>query len=402
MANEIVEGGEKFGLLSECLAELSVVLDSEWADERPVFRSWLAGHDLSIFETEVFDEREALKIANALARGLNMFSFLPGSVLKFQNYYERATQGREEYLKYALVQQQQRLSRLDGSTPQSAEIEKDLRGIQRAVDKVLDEIDYYADDNELFEILDARIKRGRLGRIFADALASGGGNYFIDTNLEYVYEAADAISREINAKVVKALYRFLELMVNRERLEDSLLIRREIDKLIGPTLAELRKLGAVETPSRPEVRPLLLRGEPVFPQPGERKRKKDGRDSSEGADRNGSDEKGFDSMEVTNRKLLEAIRVAESFGKLRVLLPAESRLQARFRPQWEKVLARLGHRGGIEFVTYEDLKKSTDKSTPVLTFKGLNTHKYLWGRNSLENLFVIDITPMLFLNSLGS
>ena len=73
------------------------------------------------------------------------------------------------------------------------------------------------------------------------------------------------------------------------------------------------------------------------------------------------DKNKFDTVEITKAKLTLVIEAAkESGNKLRILVPNEGKLKASVEPKWKGVLEKMGFSGSAEFVTYEELKRTTD------------------------------------------
>ncbi len=385
-----VENQRRFELLSSDLAEISRASKSRSMDGQRVFSQWIGGIDLSQFETESFDERLAFDVAGYLMRRLNVFGrSLPIPAFKLETHYREAQDGGDDYWRFALNAQKERLSGVVKGVPDLPALEKQLRNVRRGIERAIAVLEIDVDKDRSIALFRARVQTyvRRINR-------ASGPKGEID-------KVIDEFLRETQDKIDKSYDKILNLEEEEIRLENNISIRKLVDAMMTATRAALLKVCREnQVPTRQA--PPTQRPEPTAPdQDPSRKRKAFIPEvvKSDKGKENGKKE--FDNLQITKDKFIRAIELAlQSGNKLRILIPPEGRLRARFEPQWRDVLEKMGFSGSIEFVVYEDLKRTTDTSTPIMTFKGMNTHGNLWNRGRFENVVVIDLAPLLIINQL--
>jgi hypothetical protein len=386
MAERRIETNQRFNLLSSDLAEISRA-STTWAQDQRAFKAWLAPVDLRIFETPYFDEVQAFKVAEVLLRRLNVFGHsLPVPALKLEDHYKDAKEGGDEYWRFALNAQKERVATATKGIPATNEAERQLRNVRRGIERAVAELDIFADKNNQLAMFGERLKSHKL-RMKVSELSR-----------EVFDKIVDQFRKEVQEKIDKIYDKVLNLEEEEISLENKIVIRKFIDELVEITRAELLRVsGQGKAPTTPNANipresqdlDVGRKRRTFIPEPA----KKDG-PKTDG-------KKEFDNLQITKDKFIRAIELAlQSGNKLRILIPPEGRLRARFEPQWRDVLEKMGFRGSIEFVVYEDLKRTTDTSTPIMTFKGMNTHGNLWDRARFNNVAVIDLAPLLILNQL--
>lgn len=387
MVEKRIESHQRFELISADLAALSRASDTTWAQDQRAFKAWLAPVDLRIFETPYFDEVHAFKVAEVLLRRLNVFGHsLPVPVLKFEAHYKEAKAGGDDYWRFALNAQKERVDTASRGIPAINEAEKQLRNVRRGIERAVAELDIFADKNNQLRMFDERLKAYKR-RTKTDHIPR-----------ETFDKIVDQFRKEVQEKIDKIYDKVLNMEEEEISLENKIVIRKFIDELVVITKAELLRIsGQGQAPTTPDANiPRESRDWDVgrkkrtfIPEPAKKDEPK------------ADEKKEFDNLQITKDKFIRAIELAlQSGNKLRILIPSESRLRARFEPQWREVLGKIGFSGSIEFVAYDDLKRTADTKTPIMTFRGMNTHGNLWDRSRFKNVAVIDIAPLLILNQL--
>lgn len=396
MLNKIEQNSIKFALVSDDLAEISRYMQSESGQSHFAMRSWTRVVDLSIFETPYFDEREALQAAGILMKNLMVFTFLPAHVLKLQTHYMEALSGGDDYLKYALTAQKDRLTEQVRGVPPMPEIEKTLRNVRRGIERAIDDLDSANDVDAHLSSFFTRLPRHQREVTRVDQQT---GELVIDH--DKAWGIVEKFLVKIQNKIDKAYGRFLGLEDAEFILERQLDRRRIVDYFLEPTLRDLQTLSKPKGVIPMQIEPADQGDESI-----NRKRK---RLSSEPPESKLQDvqtptkknSEKLDSLQMTIAKIKRVIDVAHGSGnKLRILIPPENRLRDRFEPQWRNVLSRMGFKGFVEFITYENLRATSDIETPVIVYKGMNTHGNLWDKSKFSNTVVVDFVPALIANSL--
>jgi|GEM_PF-2411626 len=396
MFERIEQNLPQFDLISADLAEINRYMQSAAGQTHFAMRSWTRIVDLSIFETPYFDEREALQAAEKLMRNLMVFNFLPVQALKLQDHYKRAIEGRKDYLKYALTKQKHRLNEQIKGIPEMAELEKTLRNVRRGIERATKDLE----DADSFDanMVSFQFKLPHHQRAVR-VVDSRTGQVSIDYD-----KAADIVSKflmEVQNRIDKVYGHLLDLEDAEFVLERKLTRRRLVDHFLQTTLRDLEAL------SQKSVDMKISRAVSAEESGGEinndRKRLVTTEQAEIATQNSGpvsAKTEKFDSLKMTISKIKRAIEVSSGGQKLRILIPPESKLRERFEPQWRNVLSSMGFDGVVEFVTYENLRATPDTETPIIVYKGMNTHGNLWNRARFSNTVVVDFTPALILNSL--
>lgn len=388
MAEKIERNLPRFDLVSDDLAGISRYLKSPNGQANLAMRAWTMCADFSIFETPYFDERKALQITEILMRNLMIFGRdLPMLVFKLQHHYTEAMQGGDRYLRYALTIQKNRLNEQVKGIPKAEELERILKNIHRGIDRIIAEIDRTQDPNTHISSLKARTARTLRHR---------------KIDVSEAPNIVDNFLREIQGKINALFDKLSDLEDAELDTGKKLKTRRLVDPLLEETLQTLAKISKsngstvshTTTPVIPTEIPRLPKDNRPTPAKSEPK-------PSTPQVQGKKEKPKFDSLQTTIQKIKNTIDQANGNGKkIRILIPPENKIRARFEPQWRDLLTNMGFNGNIEFVVYEDLRATTDTNTPIIFYKGMNTHGNLWDKSKFAKTVVVDFVPALIINFL--
>lgn len=388
MVERIEQNLPRFDLVSDDLAEISRYLKSPSEQANPTMRVWTRFADLSIFETPYFDERGALQTTELLMKNLMVFGHnLPTPVLKLQHHYTEAMKGGDHYIRYALTVQKNRLKEQVKGIPEAGELEKTLNNIRRGINRVIAEIDQAGDPSTYISSLQARVKQILRHRDIDESKATDVVDNFLI-----------GIQEKINALFDK----LWDLEDAESDIQTKLKTRNLIDPLLENTL---KTLANITKPNRstvaPTTKPVIPTETPRTTNDGEPTPSKAKPKPSTPQIQEKQEKPKFDSLQATIQKIKSTIDQANGNGKkIRILIPPENKIRARFEPQWHDLLTNMGFNGNIEFVVYEDLRATTDTNTPIIFYKGMNTHGNLWDKSKFTKTVVIDFVPALIINFL--
>lgn len=376
-----IENQQRFNLLSSDLAEISRALNSRWAEEQPLFRAWVGPMDLSMFETDFFDERVAADVAEYLMRRLNMFGHLPKLAIKLETHFRDAKAGGDDYWQFALKSQQNRLKGTIKGISELTELEKKLKNVRRGIERASETLAIESDPITHL----ASFARKIMTRV--------------RTPDESAHGVVSKLVADVQVKVAKAYEKVLNLEDEEKDLADKIALRQFVDQIMAETREALLSVGKKNKVVAKKIP--ISPSEDIIAENLSKKRKTTQPVAEKDAAKKEEEKDKFDNLEITKAKLTQLIEAARTSGnKLKILVPPEGRLRIRFEQQWNGVLSKMGFDGSVEFVVYEDLKRTTDTQTPLIVFKGMNTHGNLWNRAKFENVSVIDMAPLLIINSL--
>lgn len=381
-----VENNRRFSLLSSDLAEISRALTSRFENDRN-FKIWIGGMDLSVFETDIFDEKFAFEVAEYLMKRLHAFGHsMPIPALKLEAHYKEAQAGGDDYWRFALKAQQDRLSGTVKGIPPIVDLERQLRNVKRGLGKASDVLAVESDLGNQLAILARRINT---------KIQKPGWLQSPDS----AHDVVGGFAEEINRKITAVYNKILDMEEAEADLNAKIELRKFVDEIIEATRETLLNIGKKDI--APKIH-ALRKPTPEIVEKAAAKKRETSAPLPIDKDKPKTEAKdGFDNLEITKAKLSQLIEAARASGnKLKILVPPEGRLRVRFEQQWNGVLSKMGFDGSVEFVVYEDLKRTTDTKTPLIVFKGMNTHGNLWNRARFESVSVIDMTPLLIMNSL--
>lgn len=337
--------------------------------------------DLSMFETDFFDERVAADVAEYLMRRLNMFGHLPKLAIKLETHFRDAKAGGDDYWQFALKSQQNRLKGTIKGISELTELEKKLKNVRRGIERASETLAIESDPITHL----ASFARKIMTRV--------------RTPDESAHGVVSKLVADVQVKVAKAYEKVLNLEDEEKDLADKIALRQFVDQIMAETREALLSVGKKNKVVAKKIP--ISPSEDIIAENLSKKRKTTQPVAEKDAAKKEEEKDKFDNLEITKAKLTQLIEAARTSGnKLKILVPPEGRLRIRFEQQWNGVLSKMGFDGSVEFVVYEDLKRTTDTQTPLIVFKGMNTHGNLWNRAKFENVSVIDMAPLLIINSL--
>lgn len=386
MLEKRVENSQTFNLLSSDLADIGRASRSEWASSQRGFSTWIGEMDLSIFETDFFDERVAFDVAEYLMRRLSVFGHLPIPAMKLEAHYKEAKAGGDDYWRFALKTQQDRLSGIVKGVPPLNDLDKQLRNVRRGIERASETLAVESDTGNQLRVFAMRL---------SNRMRKPGGL----PATESPHEVVSSFVEEMEARVDKIYDKILNLEDEADNLDYQIRLRRFVDEIVEATREALlnveRKVQSVRTAPISKPTQEIVERETI------KKRRSLDSGSVKKAEPKAEIKEKFDNLEITKSKIAQVIEVANRSGnRLRILIPNEGKLRASFEPKWKGVLEKMGFYGSAEFVIYDELKRTNDSETPLIVFRGMNTHGNLWDRKKFNNVVVVDMAPVLIMNSL--
>lgn len=410
-----------YELLSE---KLKGVFEEARDPENRILNRWVAGDPRNpgmerTLANGLFDEEAIIETVRAmLEEALCVFLVFPSSLLALDKTHKEAVRAGNDYLRYALTEQRERLRGIlkkigiaDDGPSSLAGREKQLRNFVRGIKRLIQQIRHLKikEKDDIDECIlkpagSVILKRAER-RLKSVSKKTPSGK--IDAVIHEI--VLDECVQEVNkwqTQIIELIEEVLDRIEDYDELEQIFMAGRRVDAILNRTKRRLQELGATNGEQQQTTAPLTQYAPAGAPKPPKRKTLRENGGADEDQQQDEEIAKPFDFLEISIEKLRFLIAAVGSTNQIRILVPCvngKMEIAETFMRQWEYLLRKLGFVGQVTAVSYQDLAKTADVQTPILVPRRMNTHSNIgWKKDRFPNLAVIDVDrPKLLANHLN-
>lgn len=338
---------------------------------------------MDVFKTDQLLDHVALieKVKYMLRVADRMFRAEPDPVYNLRQAYELVDAHRDAYLEAVIGEQRDVVNQVLDERRAEARLRKDISRLEHSIKRKIkrwDQLKKWLEtagpekfDDAVYGSVNPEGRKKKINRLYA-------------RNKKQFYELAKEI---------------LDAKDDLDALRDELRIVVAVNGIRERVEGQLKGLGLLEEDKPKEVVTVKYARsnelDKYISSGFSGGRKYDSNDSGTDLDPEIKDSL----LDIGINQIKEAIGIAASTGKIRVLLP-ESVARQKYERDWIELIRKLGYQGQIEPVRYQQI--ASDEVTPVIVPSKMNVHEEIgWKRSKKTPFFVIRDHPKILNNYLG-